>query len=73
MLWTTQRSREEGYVSRLPGGATTRRVSGDGFPKVDTTAPVDAALWLLEHLYWIEGMQPPLLATWHARQQAGQV
>ena len=41
-----------------------------GFPEVDTTAPVDAAIWLLEHLHRIETMHLPLLATWHTRQQA---
>ena len=40
------------------------------FPEVDTTAPVDAAIWLLEHLHRIETMQPPLLWTLHTCQQA---
>ena len=58
-----------GYGNRLSGAATAGRVFGGGvFPEVETTTPVDAAIWLLEHLHRIETMQPPLLWTLHTCQ-----
>ena len=41
---------------------------------MEATAPVDAALWLLEHLHRIETVRPPVLRTLivAARQQLPQ-
>lgn len=40
------------------------------FPEVEATAPVEMAIALLEHLWRIEGMEPPVLRTLHASRRA---